>query len=261
MKHGKSRKHFGEHIREQRKRFSFLARSFTPSVLSVMNMVCGYIALVMSGGHQFAVAAWFIVFAALFDTADGFVARKTSTASRFGAELDSLSDLVSFGAAPAYLVYQFGLQDLGAISGILISSMLLVGSGLRLARFNSTLPGYSKDSFFGLPAPAQALTVAGYILWISAEPFLNPHQVQNTLLLLTVVLTVLMVSKVNYDALPKPTLAMLKEKPVQTVLYIAAFAALCLYQVKALFLAMILYILLGVVRSLSLFFRGIVFEE
>ena len=240
----------------------FISRSFVPSVFTVMNMVCGYVAIVMSGSGQFVAAGWFIILAALLDTVDGFVARMTNAASRFGIELDSLSDLVSFGAAPAYLVYKFGLEDVGAVRGIILSSMLMIGSGLRLARFNIGVLGYRKScSFSGLPTPAQALTVAGFVLWMSAEPFLNNYHLQNALILLTIILAVLMVSRVNYDALPKLTFETVKEKPVQTGLYIAVFFCVLIYQAKALFVAMLLYILLGVLRSLSLFFRELVFQR
>ena len=239
----------------------FISRSFVPSVFTVMNMVCGYVAIVMSGSDQFVAAGWFIILAALLDTVDGFVARMTNAASRFGIELDSLSDLVSFGAAPAYLVYKFGLEDVGEVKGIILSSMLMIGSGLRLARFNIGVLGYRKNSFSGLPTPAQALTVAGFVLWMSAEPFLNSYHLQNALILLTIVLAVLMVSRVNYGALPKLTFETVKEKPVQTGLYIAVFFCVLIYQAKALFVAMLLYILLGVLKSLSLFFRELVFQR
>ncbi|PWW82001.1 MULTISPECIES: CDP-diacylglycerol--serine O-phosphatidyltransferase [Prosthecochloris] len=250
-----------DNFRERRTGLPFVFRSFIPSVLTVMNMVCGYVAIVMSGSDRFVVAGWVIVLAALFDVADGFVARMTDTASRFGIELDSLSDLVSFGVAPAYLVYKFGLEDIGAVKGVILSSMLVVGSGLRLARFNAGVPGYRKDFFSGLPTPAQALTVASFVLWMDAESFLDRYQLQNALSLLTVVLAFLMVSRVNYDAFPEPTLETVREKPLQMFFYLTVFFCVLIYQAKALFLAMLLYILLGVLRSLSLFFRQIVLQR
>ena len=246
---------------EQKTVVPFVSRSFFPSVFTVMNMVCGYVAIVMSGADQFVAAGWFIILAALLDTVDGFVARITNAASRFGIELDSLSDLVSFGAAPAYLVYKFGLEDIGMVQGIILSSMLMVGSGLRLARFNIGVAGYRKGSFSGLPTPAQALTVAGFVLWMSADPFLDKYQLQNALSLLTIVLAVLMVSKVNYGALPELTFETIKEKPLQITLYMTVFFCVLIYHAKALFVAMLLYILLGVLKSLSLFFREVVFQR
>jgi len=235
--------------------FPFVSRSFVPSLFTVMNMVCGYTAIIMAGEGSFAAACWFIIFAAFFDTIDGFVARITNGISNFGIELDSLSDLVSFGAAPAYLVYCYALQGMYGYTGLFLSALVMVGSGLRLARFNITLIGYSKEPFSGLPSPAQALTLAGFVLWMHTESILSPERVQTVLAWLSVILAVLMVSKVNYDALPKPTVEAFKRQPLQFSLYLAAIFCVLLFQAKAFFLFMLLYILLGVVRSLGLWIR------
>jgi CDP-diacylglycerol--serine O-phosphatidyltransferase len=242
--------------RDRSTRFPSVSRSFVPSVFTVMNMLSGYISIVMSGEGSFVAACWFIILAAFFDTIDGFVARITNGTSDFGVELDSLSDLVSFGAAPAYLVYKFGLEGLPGITGICVSSLLMIGSGLRLARFNISTIGYSKESFSGLPTPAQALTVAGFVLWMSADPVFPPILMQIVLAVLSTALALLMVSKVNYDALPKPTVESFRQKPVQMALYITAMFCVLLFHSKAFFLAMLLYILLGIARSLTLLWRG-----
>jgi CDP-diacylglycerol--serine O-phosphatidyltransferase len=236
-------------------RFPFVSRSFVPSVFTVMNMVSGYVSIVMAGEGNFIIAGWLIFLAAFFDTIDGFVARLTNSSSEFGVELDSLSDLVSFGAAPAYLVYQFGLSGLGMPLGLLFSSLLMVGSGLRLARFNINLIDYHKDSFSGLPTPAQAMTVASFVLWMSVEPLFSGLTLQKVLLVLTVLLAILMVSKVNYDALPKPTLESFRRHPLQMIAYVIAIFCVLVFQAKAFFVAMLLYILLGIVRSVTLMVR------
>jgi CDP-diacylglycerol--serine O-phosphatidyltransferase len=241
--------------KERTSRFPTVSRSFVPSVFTVMNMVCGYIAIVMSGEGSFVAACWFIILAAFFDTIDGFVARVTNGTSDFGVELDSLSDLVSFGAAPAYLVYKFGLEGLPGITGICVSALLMIGSGLRLARFNISMIGYNKESFSGLPTPAQALTITGFVLWMSADPFFPATSRQIVLAWLSTALALLMVSKVNYDALPKPTVESFRQKPFQIALYILAMFCVLLFHAKAFFLAMLLYILLGIARSLTLLWR------
>lgn len=220
-----------------------------------MNMVCGYMAIVMAGEGSFAAACWFIILAAFFDTIDGFVARLTNGTSDFGVELDSLSDLVSFGAAPAYLVYRFGLESLPGYTGEVLSALLMVGSGLRLARFNISMIGYSKESFTGLPTPAQALTIAAFVLWMQGSSPLMAESVVTALAWLAAGLAVLMISKVNYDALPKPTLDSFRREPLRMALYVIAFLSVLLFHAKAFFLAMLLYILLGIVRSLWLLVR------
>lgn len=236
-------------------RFPVVSRSFVPSAFTVMNMVSGYASIVMAGEGSFRLAGWFIVLAAFFDTIDGFVARMTNGASEFGVELDSLSDLVSFGAAPAFLVYKFGLEEMGMPFGLVLSSLLMVGSGLRLARFNISLIGYKKDSFTGLPTPAQAMTIAGFVLWMNHEPLLTGIHLREALAWLTVVLAGLMVSKVNYDALPKPTIDSFRRYPVQMAAYVIAIFCVLVFQAKAFFVAMLLYILLGIVRSLTMLVR------
>lgn len=243
----------GENLRQFR--FPFVSRSFVPSVFTVMNMVSGYVSIVMAGEGSFMMAGWFIFLAAFFDTIDGFVARLTNSSSEFGVELDSLSDLVSFGAAPAYLVYKFGLETLGMPYGLVFSSLLMIGSGLRLARFNINLIDYHKDSFSGLPTPAQAMTVASFVLWMKSEPLLTGPDLQRVLVFLSVLLAVLMVSKVNYDALPKPTLDSFRRHPAQMIAYVIAIFCVLIFQAKAFFVAMLLYILLGIVRSLTLMVR------
>jgi len=185
----------------------------------------------------------------------------TKTPSRLGFNLFSFPVFVSFGVAPAFLVYMFGFEDRGGGAGIVLSSLLLVGSGLRLARFNSVFSGYGNGSFSGLPTPAQALTVAGFVLWMSSDPLLESNQLQSALALMTIVLSVLMISRVNYDSLPKVSLETLRERPVQTVFYVAVFFCVIVYQAKALFVAMLLYILLGLLKSLSVFFRALVFQR
>ncbi|MEI8032209.1 MAG: CDP-diacylglycerol--serine O-phosphatidyltransferase [Chlorobiaceae bacterium] len=235
--------------------FPFVSRSFVPSVFTVMNMVSGYVAIVMAGEGSFVAACWFIILASFFDTVDGFVARVTKGTSDFGVELDSLSDLVSFGAAPAYLVYKFGLEKLPGKTGILVSALLMVGSGLRLARFNISMIGYNKDSFSGLPTPAQALAIAGFVLWMSADPLFPAEVMQGVLAWLSTGLALLMVSKVNYDTLPKPTVDSFRQKPVQMSLYIGAIFCVLLFHAKAFFLAMLLYILVGIGRSITILYR------
>ncbi len=242
-------------------KFPFVSRTFVPSAFTVMNMVCGYVALVMAGADRFETAAWFIILAAFFDTVDGFVARITNAASRFGVELDSLSDLVSFGAAPAYLVYSFGLENIGEVGGIVLSSLIVVGSGLRLARFNIRVLGYRKESFSGLPSPAQALTIAAFVLWTAPGQVLARPQLEAALVLLAVVLAALMVSTVNYDALPKITVESFRKHPARTGFYLAVIFCVLVYQAKAFFVAMLLYILLGIFKTVSFVFRRLVLQR
>lgn len=232
-----------------------VSRSAVPSTFTVMNMVCGYASIVTASDGNIVASGWFIIFAALFDTIDGFIARLTNSASDFGVELDSLSDLVSFGAAPAFLAYKSGLDTLGIV-GLLISAMLMVGSGLRLARFNVQLTGY-KDYFSGLPTPSQAMTIAAFAVWLVSENVLTSEQKLGALIALTLTLSLLMISKVRYEKLPKPTQEEFRKRPVKFSLVILASVMILMFQAKGLLIVMLCYIVVGIVRSLYDFF----FEE
>src|SRR3989337_2583904 len=103
-----------------------------------------------------------IFIAGLLDGLDGRVARLTRTQSEFGAEYDSLSDMVSFGAAPALVLYEWALKDLGRF-GWIAAFVYCVGAALRLARFNVNIDAVDKRYFQGLPSPAAAALVAGFV--------------------------------------------------------------------------------------------------
>lgn len=229
-------------------------RSAVPSTFTVMNMACGYVSIVLASHGNFVAAGWFIVIAAIFDTIDGFVARLANASSEFGVELDSLSDLVSFGAAPSFLAYQFGLSSYGMVTGLGLSSLLMIGSGLRLARFNVQLVGFSKEYFSGLPTPSQAMTLAAFVIWADTEPLLFEKHLNVVLITLTVGLSLLMVSKVRYDTLPKPSGEEFRKAPVKMSIYLLAFVAILVFQAKAFFIAMIMYIIYGIMRSTYYFF-------
>jgi CDP-diacylglycerol---serine O-phosphatidyltransferase len=230
-----------------------IPRSAFPSSFTVMNMLCGYAAIVMASKESFAAAGWFIIFAAVFDTVDGFVARLTKSTSEFGVELDSLSDLVSFGAAPSFLAYKYGLESLGIV-GMGLSALLMVGSGLRLARFNVQLTGISKDSFSGLPTPSQAMTLSTFVIWTYDERLLNAEQTNTILIGLVVVLAALMVSKIKYDVLPKPTPLEFKKNPIKFSIFCTGLLMMLIFQAKGFFVVMSLYILFGIGRSAYFFF-------
>ena len=117
--------------------------------------------------HHFDDAAKAIFVAMILDTLDGRVARLTHTQSAFGAEYDSLSDMVCFGAAPALVMYEWALKDLGRV-GWIPALVYCIGAALRLARFNTNIEVVDKRFFQGLPSPAAAALVAGF-LWLAID--------------------------------------------------------------------------------------------
>jgi CDP-diacylglycerol--serine O-phosphatidyltransferase len=135
-----------------------------PNAFTTAALFCGFYAIVMAMNLKFDQAAIAIFAAMVLDAVDGRVARLTNTQSEFGAQYDSLSDMVSFGAAPALVVYEWSLRGLGKW-GWLAAFVYCAGGALRLARFNTNITVVDKRYFQGLPSPAAAALVAGFI-WL-----------------------------------------------------------------------------------------------
>ena len=135
-----------------------------PNAFTTAGLFCGFFAIVMAMNLKFDQAAIAIFAAMVLDAIDGRVARLTNTQSAFGAEYDSLADMVSFGAAPALIVYEWSLRGLGKL-GWLAAFVYCAGAALRLARFNTNIGAVDKRYFQGLPSPAAAALVAGFI-WL-----------------------------------------------------------------------------------------------
>lgn len=231
-----------------------ITRAVVPSLFTVLNMFSGFLSIIHSSRGEFVPACWFIVLAAGFDALDGVMARLTKSSSAFGVEIDSLSDVVSFGAAPAFMVYQVQLHGLEAF-GILISSFLMVFGGLRLARFNVQLVGFDKDHFVGLPIPMSALTVVAFMLSYytpgsGIDPVAAPF-----LPWLVALLGLLMVSKVKYETLPKLSRRAIQKEPLKFVVGLIVAVLVVATGGKALFPLLILFIVFGIVRSLVLWIR------
>jgi CDP-diacylglycerol--serine O-phosphatidyltransferase len=166
-------------------RFARRGIYWLPNLLTTIALFAGFYAIVQAMGGRFEQAAIAIFVALVFDGLDGRVARFTRTQSAFGAEYDSLSDMVSFGVAPALVVYVWALKDFAAIKSIAILGPWLstklgwiaafiycVCAALRLARFNTMLEVADKRFFQGLPSPAAACLVAG-LVWA-----MNEYQIQ-----------------------------------------------------------------------------------
>ncbi len=233
-----------------------ITRAVVPSLFTVLNMFCGYLSIIHSSRGEFVEASWFIVLAAGFDALDGVMARLTRSSSQFGVEIDSLSDVVSFGAAPAFMVYQAHLYVLGGF-GVLISSLLMVFGGLRLARFNVQLVGFDKDHFVGLPIPVSAMTVTAFMLTYY-DPATGLDPIAATALpWLAAVLGLLMVSKVKYDTIPKISRRAIKKEPWKFVFGILAIGVVALTGGHAIFPLFVLFIGLGIVRYIVALFRKI----
>ncbi len=176
--------------------------SIIPNTCTSMNLVCGFLSILAASHGEFLVASWLILIANIFDILDGRLARLTSVESLFGAELDSLCDLVSFGVAPAFLVYTRYFKDgnIGML-GMLVAVIFVLCGALRLARFNVT-PHSHKDVFEGLPIPGGAGILATMVIFeLQYFSFLSIPQM--AVPFIVVITAFLMVSKIEYPAMKK----------------------------------------------------------
>ena len=133
-----------------------------PGMLTVGNMFCGWACIVYAMRGDYATAAPFVAFAMILDTLDGRVARMTGATSEFGVEFDSLADVISFGVAPAILVFTWGLESLGRL-GWAIGFLFVTAAAMRLARFNIQGKGGDRRYFIGMPSPAAAGVLAATV--------------------------------------------------------------------------------------------------
>lgn len=171
-----------------------------PNLFTTAALFCGFYAIVSSINGKFEIAAIAIFVAMVLDGIDGRVARLTNTESDFGAEFDSLADMVSFGLAPALIIYLWTLSSLGKI-GWLVSFVYVACAALRLARFNTQASHSDKSYFQGLASPAAAAIVAG-LIWngeVFQEYFSMPV-LQILALVVTLFAGLLMVSNVRYHS-------------------------------------------------------------
>jgi CDP-diacylglycerol--serine O-phosphatidyltransferase len=138
-----------------------------PNAFTTANLFCGFFAIVQAMNQRFEFAAIAIFVALVMDGMDGRVARMTNTQSAFGEQYDSLTDMVSFGVAPALIAYEWVLKDLGKW-GWLAAFVFCAGAALRLARFNTNIGVVDKRFFQGLPSPAAASLIAGFV-WLAVD--------------------------------------------------------------------------------------------
>lgn len=237
-----------------------------PSLLTAGNMALGFISMLHAIHNNYAMAAWFIIFAIAFDAVDGRVARWTKTTSSFGIEFDSLADLVSFGVAPAVLMYQMLLHTMGK-PGMAIALFFVLAGAMRLAKFNvKAHDGESSGDFSGLPIPAAAGILASFVL--SYQLFEDgsltaksiPLIMQRMPLIIKaipptiIIVALLMVSSIPYTGFKR--FKFQRPKSLQLFVFISATLVLIItYPQNTIFIVFLIYILSGIVGYLWRYFR------
>lgn len=175
-----------------------------PNLLTTAGLFSGFFAIIESMQGNFEIAAVAIFVAMVFDGLDGRVARMTNTQSDFGAEYDSMADIVSFGMAPALVAYNWALADMGKL-GWLAAFIFVAGGALRLARFNTNLATSDKRFFQGLAIPSAAAVVSGMV-WVGSKYGLTPAAeaepglMSYLVALVTICAGLLMVSNFRYHS-------------------------------------------------------------
>lgn len=242
--------------RERRKRKQ-IPKIVIPSFFTLMNLFCGFLSIIMVAEGNLVFGAWLIVTAGLFDALDGFMARLANATSEFGIELDSISDVVSFGAAPGFLLYTFVLNEL-AIIGIILSALPPVCGAIRLARFNVESKSASLDFYKGLPIPVQAAMVSALYLtfnnrmdWFAGfeNGFLS------FIIPIVILLSFLMVSTIPFDKIPRFDKESIKKYKNRMILYFVYMVIIAIFQDIGLMFVFTFFILKGLVLGAVVFWK------
>jgi len=223
-----------------------------PNLLTTAALFMGFFAIVQAMNNNFDQSAAAIFVAMVLDGLDGRVARLTKTQSAFGAEYDSLADVISFGAAPALIVYEWTLRGMGKL-GWIAAFVYVAGAALRLARFNTLLEVADKRWFQGMPSPAAAALVAGFV-FVMDDYGIDPDGVRWVALAVTLFAGLTMVS--NFKFYSFKTINLRRSYPFLAIFLIVLFFALLSYQPATVLFAMfVVYSLSGYVVSAWLALR------
>jgi CDP-diacylglycerol--serine O-phosphatidyltransferase len=235
-----------------------IPKSAFPNSLTALSLFCGFLSIINANNGELKTAALLIIAAAIFDTLDGIAARLVKVASRFGVELDSLADIVSFGAAPSFLVYKAYLYQFGWY-GIVISSLLVILGAFRLARFNVMLTDLETkgDYFTGLPIPLQAITNSFFIISFYRDGKIS-EPYSYFIFPIVILLAFLMVSNVKYNALPKFTNKSMTERLFLLLIFVLTLVFGIITDGVIIFYLFIVMVIFGILRHIykKLFVTG-----
>ena len=222
-------------------------RYLAPNLMTVFNLFLGFLAIISALKGNFSTSAWLILVAAVCDYLDGKIARATTGHSRFGIEFESLADVVSFGAAPAVLIYCAQLREHEPV-GLIASFLPLAAGAIRLARFNSTLTSFEKHNYTGMPIPTSAGLICSYVLFSSQvwEGMRFPVLT----IFLVVAAALLMITTIEFEAMPKFSFRRGRKNSALFVLVALCLALIVLFPEQALFPLAVGYVLSQLGRAL-----------
>jgi len=224
-----------------------------PNGLTLCGMFFGFYSILASIKGVYVHASWAIMIAVVFDGLDGWVARLTSSTTRFGIELDSLSDLVAFGIAPSVLVYKWGIAPFGRI-GIAAAFLFAACGALRLARYNVQMGSTESKAFTGMPIPGAAMVVATLVLFYHEVWEVQPEK-NIFILVLVIFLALLMVSTLRFHGLKEIDFG--KRKPFWIlVAFVVVFGLIVIHPTTAVFVFAMIYLAEGLIENLYIHYRG-----
>jgi len=221
-----------------------------PNALTLCGMFLGFYAIIAAINGNLIHSAWAIVLANIFYGLDGWVARLTRTATRFGGELDSLSDIVAFGIAPSILIYKWVLYDFGRI-GFAIAFLFAACGALRLARFN--IQTGTIKSFKGLPIPGAATMIAATVIF--CHEILNIAPEKNLFFpVITLILSFMMVSNIKFHGLKEVDFK--EKKPFWLLIFfILLLFLIIIHPHIAVFILACIYVLSGIIETVIIFIK------
>ncbi len=227
-----------------------ITRSVIPNLFTLANLFSGFTAIVYISDDKMYDAALFILLAGIFDALDGVVARLTKSTSELGVELDSLCDAVSFGVAPSFMLYKLYFQPIGDI-GLLLASLPALAGIYRLARFNAELTGYADKQYFtGMPIPAGAISLLSYAVFFEPSKLLPLNLNPALYYFVTIIVSLAMISRVQFENMPRFTPKSLRQRPLFSIMIVAAIIAAIITKGIAIFPAMMLYLIAGFIRHI-----------
>ena len=221
-----------------------------PNSLTLSGMFFGFYSILSAIKGNFDYAAWAIMIAVVFDGLDGWVARLTHSTTRFGIELDSLSDLVAFGVAPSVLLYKWSIAPFGRI-GFAAAFLFTACGALRLARYNVQMGSTESKAFTGMPIPGAATITATLVLYWHELWKISPER-NVFVLILTVFLALLMVSTLRFHGLKEVDFR--RRKPFWIlVVFVIGIVLVLIHPPTALFVFAMGYLLEGLIENIYMF--------
>jgi len=232
-----------------------ITRSIVPNSLTLANLLSGFIAVTYTAKESYNIAAFFVLIAAIFDLLDGITARLIKSASEYGVQLDSLSDAVSFGLVPSFMLYKIYFYQYKDI-GIFIAALPLICGVLRLARFNVQTSAFQDKKFFtGMAIPSAAFMILSYLIFYHQSDFLTTNLKHYSIIGVTIVTSLAMISTVKFHNAPRPSIKYIRENPIPTLIFTLAIILSIITKGLFIFPFFVFYLVGSIIHHYFILFR------